>query len=179
MKKFFVLLALLTLSAPAFAFNDLTQTQTGTVTGTNTSTNANTNTLVGGTSVNLSGGNKQVTNINEAEIPNKVKIFQAPGIGIGAAEASAPCRIAVGGGFTMLYGGLLGNGSFNDEECQSRENARILSSVGEDVMAVAVLCGQKAIASANPTRCDKVRAAAGVKPDSKTAAKQPVTYGRR
>jgi len=65
---------------------------------------------------------------------------QAPGIGIGYAPSSSPCRIAGGGGLSIPGGAITFGGSIEDEECQWRENARLFGALGDKATAVEALC---------------------------------------
>jgi hypothetical protein len=65
---------------------------------------------------------------------------QAPGIGVGFAPASAPCRIAGGGGLSIPGGAITFGGSIEDEECQWRENARSFAAINDNATAVEALC---------------------------------------
>jgi hypothetical protein len=65
---------------------------------------------------------------------------QAPGIGIGYAPSSSPCRIAGGGGLSIPGGAITFGGSVEDEECQWRENARMFGALGDKATAVEALC---------------------------------------
>jgi hypothetical protein len=82
-------------------------------------------------------GVKQSVTVNGDTYEEKT---QAPGIGVGYAPASAPCRIAGGGGLSIPGGAITFGGSIEDEECQWRENARSFASIGDTATAVEALC---------------------------------------
>jgi hypothetical protein len=65
---------------------------------------------------------------------------QAPGLGVGYAPSSAPCRIAAGGGVSFPGGAVTLGGSIEDEECQMRENARMFAAIGDVATAKEALC---------------------------------------
>jgi uncharacterized protein YdeI (BOF family) len=97
--------------------------------------------------------------------PNMV----APSIGV-----SAPCKVAITGAVSVVGVGVAAGGSLNDEECQLREDVRVLAQMGEAQGALALMCSKPAIKAAMPKKCEAAMLASGsFTPDASKAATAP------
>ncbi len=55
-------------------------------------------------------------------------------------NATAPCRISVSAGVSVIGLGASGGGSVEDDQCNLRETARLLSGIGQPAAAARVMC---------------------------------------
>lgn len=63
-------------------------------------------------------------------------------------NATAPCRISVSGGVTVIGFGVSGGGSVEDDPCNLRETARLLDGIGQREAAARVMCNDARAAEA-------------------------------
>lgn len=112
----------------------------------------------------------QAITIEAPKLLERQTLYSPPDLVIPAAPATAPCRIAIGGGFSIPWGGLGGNGSVEDEKCTRRENARILDNCHTN-SCIAVMCSDSAVSAAIPKVCNAARQDVGY-----WEAQQPKTY---
>jgi hypothetical protein len=63
-------------------------------------------------------------------------------------NATAPCRIAVSGGVVLIGAGVSAGGSVEDDPCNLRETARLLSGIGQTAAAARVMCSDPRAAAA-------------------------------
>lgn len=69
-------------------------------------------------------------------------------------NATSPCRISVSGGVTVIGVGVSGGGSVEDDPCNLRETARLLSGIGQQEAAARVMCNDpRAAAALGATIC--------------------------
>jgi len=69
-------------------------------------------------------------------------------------NATAPCRISVSGGVTVIGVGVSGGGSVEDDPCNLRETARLLDGIGQREAAARVMCNDpRAAAALGATVC--------------------------
>lgn len=92
----------------------------------------------------------------------------APSIG-----TSAPCRYAVSLGGAVAGFGIAGGAAVNDEECQLREDVRVLAQMGEAVGAMSLMCAKESVRAAMPTKCAEVQKASGVGQPTPTPTAAP------
>lgn len=94
--------------------------------------------------------NQQNMTYNESSdvhYSGKYTVKSAPGVFAPAAHATAPCRIAISGGVSVIgWGASLGT-SVEDEGCNMRENARILNSLGASDAALKLMCNDEKVAA--------------------------------
>lgn len=94
--------------------------------------------------------NQQNMTYNESSdvhYSGKYTVKSAPGVFAPAAHATAPCRIAISGGVSVIgWGASLGT-SVEDEGCNMRENARILNSLGAGDAALKLMCNDEKVAA--------------------------------
>jgi hypothetical protein len=122
-------------------------------------------TISGGTTTRVenvnSGSTQHTLNQNYSgeytvkSAPNMV----APNIGV-----SAPCKVAITGSVSVVGLGVAAGGSLNDEECQLREDVRVLAQMNEQAGALALMCSKPAVYKAMPKKCDAAMAATGATP---------------
>jgi len=63
-------------------------------------------------------------------------------------NATAPCRIAVSGGFAVVGVGVSAGGSVEDDPCNLRETARLLNGIGYPDAAARIMCNDPRSAKA-------------------------------
>lgn len=63
-------------------------------------------------------------------------------------NATSPCRISVSGGVTVIGVGVSGGGSVEDDPCNLRETARLLSGIGYPDAAARIMCNDPRSAKA-------------------------------
>jgi len=114
-----------------------------------------------------------ITTFEGTDIPRTTTSFRTPDVIMNAAPATAPCRIAIGGGLGLPWIGGGANGSVEDPKCTRRENARILDNC-KTSMCVALMCGDPDVKAQVPGSCNKaskeVALATEDQPLPKTAA---------
>lgn len=94
-----------------------------------------------------SGGNTQNVNVTNEGDEFKRQAPAGPSI---IANATAPCRVAVGIGGSWIAGSAGITGSTLDEGCNRRENARLLHNLGEVTAAKMILCNEPEVAAVLP-----------------------------
>ena len=88
-------------------------------------------------------GNSQGVTINGAPSPDNLTIKSVPQVYAPSMNATAPCRIAVSMGLSVVGFGAAGGGSVEDELCTMRENARFLQALGQQDAAIRLFCADK------------------------------------
>lgn len=114
--------------------------------------------------------NSNINTSGTTKLKNVPTIY-APSIGV-----SAPCKVALTGSVGVAgFGAALG-GSLNDEECQMREDVRVLAQMGEAVGALSLMCGKESVRAAMPAKCAEAQKASGVaQPAAQPAKKAEAT----
>jgi hypothetical protein len=79
-------------------------------------------------------GNQQAVNLNSTTS------HQAPGFAMSSMFPTAPCQAVLGVGFSFIGGGGAASGSRTLDECEKREAARIAHGIGQQQMAVEIMC---------------------------------------
>lgn len=102
----------------------------------------------------------QSINIEATKLLDHQTLYKAPDVVIQAAPATAPCRIALGIGGSIAWGGLGASGSVEDEKCTRRENARIIDNCKTN-SCIAIMCSDTAVAKAVPKVCNNARTDVG------------------
>jgi len=87
-------------------------------------------------------GNAQNVIFNTAA-QDRVTIRTTPQVYAPSMNATAPCRIAVSMGLSVVGFGAAGGGSVEDELCTMRENARFLQALGQQDAAIRLFCADK------------------------------------
>lgn len=98
----------------------------------------------------------QSINIEAPKLLERSTLYSPPDLVIPAAPATAPCRVALGAGFSIPWGGLGGNGSVEDEKCTMRENARIVDNCHTNA-CLAIMCSDANVNKAISRICQAAR----------------------
>jgi hypothetical protein len=107
--------------------------------------------------VNTVKSEATINNVNSGTTTLKnVPSITAPSIGV-----SAACKSAISGGVAGAGFGVTIGSSINDEECQSRENARVLAQMGQNAEAMSIMCMMPAVMKAAPKKCREAFALTG------------------
>ena len=87
-------------------------------------------------------GNAQNITINSAAA-DRVTVRTTPQVYAPSMNATAPCRISVSAGISVIGWGASAGGSVEDVLCSIRENSRFLDALGEREAAVRLFCFDK------------------------------------
>jgi hypothetical protein len=98
-------------------------------------------------------GNVNVINFPSAPNETKARLTYAPAVSLGVMNPTTPCFATYQGGVSGMGFGVAIGGGVVDEECTRRENARMLSGIGENAAAVSLLCGNAEVAKRATKLC--------------------------
>ena len=87
-------------------------------------------------------GNEQNITFN-SNSPSDMTLRTTPQVYAPSMNATAPCRIAISVGLSVIGWGAAGGGSVEDELCTMRENARFLQALGQQEAATRLFCFDK------------------------------------
>jgi hypothetical protein len=105
-------------------------------------------------------GNVNVINFPSSPTETKARLTYAPALSLGVMNPTTPCFSTYQGGVSGMGFGVAIGGGVVDDECTRRENARMLSGLGENAAAVSLLCGNPEVAKRAVNLCKVAEAQA-------------------
>jgi hypothetical protein len=105
------------------------------------------------------GNSNLVGNANtivfDNDMPAEQRLKYAPAMSLGVMNPTTPCFATFQGGVSGMGFAVALGGGVIDSECTRRENARMLSALGENASAISLLCGNEEVKKRAPALCGK------------------------
>jgi len=124
-------------------------------------------------SASLSGSIASINNYGSDSVTysGSYEVKNAPAIGVPSPIHSAPCMVAVSGGFSVVGGGASFGGGTMDHECNVRAEAAALAAVGGTKLAIAHL-------ASDPSMCVTMRGQGVIAANSVCTAKEKLAAAK-